>query len=104
MFNLDQIDKEKYYQEAEVYLKNNNLECLKIDRDKFSVLTKEGFVKIHFQPFYKKTVSKEQLLRAKRTPRIVITNDRYSSVKKGECGMTRENGHLLITLHKEDNQ
>lgn len=101
-FDLDQIDKNKYFREAEKYLKDANLECFKIDRDRFAFMYNDGLIKIYFVPFYKKTVSKEQLLRAKANPQIVITNDRYTPRKRGEPEMTRENGHMLLLAHAED--
>ena len=100
--DLDQIDKSKYYREAEQYLREENLDCFKIDKDRFAFLYNDGLVKLYFVPFYKKTVTREQLQRAKKNPLIVITNDRDTKRKKGEPEMTRENGYLLLMAHVED--
>ena len=90
--------KNAFYDMAEEYLAENDLECLKIDRDRFSYAGKEKIVKIYFLPFNKKTVSREQLARAKTLDKVVITNDRYSRQKPGTVIPTRENGYIKFDV------
>lgn len=94
--------KEIYYKMAEEYLVKHNLECIKIDRDKFAYSGKDKIVKISFLPFSKKTVSREQLAYAKTLEHVVITNDRYSRPKKGLVVPTRENGYIKFFVGKEE--
>ncbi len=98
MFNMNTIDKNKYYKEAESFLKENNLDFLIIDKERFGFLSKDNLVKIYFLPFSKKTVSDKELLRAKNFKNIVFTNDRFTKRKAGEPYQTRENGYLLLKI------
>ena len=94
--------KTRFYDMAEEYLAENDLECLKIDRDRFAYSGKEHIVKIFLLPFNKKTVSREQLARAKEMDNVVITNDRYSRHKPGTVIATRENGYVRFSVNEED--
>lgn len=98
MVNMDTIDKNAYYKKAEEILKEQNLSSFKIDKDRIGFLSRDMFIKIYFLPFSKKTVSNEELLRAKKVENIVITNDRFSKRKAGEPYPTRENGYILLNF------
>lgn len=102
MFDFSDESKRKYYDKANAILKENDLECLKIDTDQIAYLGKDKQIKIFLIPFTKKTVSSAALSRAKHCKDIVITNDRYSKTKQGTPKMMRENGHILLDLDEED--
>lgn len=90
--------KATFYKQAEEYLAENDLECLKIDRDRFAYSGKDHIVKIYLLPFNKKTVSREQLARAKTLDKVVIMNDRYSRPKPGTVIPTRENEYIKFDV------
>lgn len=100
MFNMDSIDKSVYYKKAEEFLNEHNLECFKIDKDRFGFLSRDNLIKVYFLPFCKKTVTNKELLKAKEIENIVFTNDRFSKRKAGEPYQTRENGYLLLKMEE----
>lgn len=102
MFDFSEEKKEKYYLRAEMYLQENRLSCLKVDRDKFTVQGKEHLAKVYFVSFSKKTVTKKELEKAKTLDKIVITNDRTTKPKPGKPESIRENGYVELELDEED--
>lgn len=102
MVNLDKIDKEKYFQRANLLLQENGLGCFLLDKERFSVQISARKAKIHLIPFSSKTVTKEELSKAKLLDCFIIINDRYTKRKKGECGALRENAYILLDLDEED--
>ena len=102
MFDFDnQEKKNKYYVRAAAYLKENNLECFAIDRSAFGVI-RNTYARINLEPFSKKTVTKEELARAKATKPFVVVCDRYSRRSPATANPLRETAYLLFELDPED--
>lgn len=102
MFDFNNNErKAKYYARAEAFLKENNLECFSIDRARFGVI-KNTYARIDLEPFSKKTVTREELARAKATKPFVVVNDRYTKVSPMRGESLRENAYLIFELDAED--
>lgn len=101
MFDFTDEKKKKYFERAEQFLKENDLECFEIDKASFGVM-QNLYAKITLQPFTKKTVSKEHLARAKTYAYVVVVNDRYSRKNSMEAMPLRENAYLKLPLDSED--
>lgn len=101
IINFIEQQKESFYQKAEEYLEENGLECMKIDRTKFTYSGRDKEVRVYLLPFNKATVSREKLAHAKALKQVVITNDRYSKAKKGLVVPTRENGYIRFHVEEE---
>ena len=102
MFDFNNHEKKtKYYNRAETFLKENNLDCFVVDRTRFGVM-KNTYARIDVEPFSKKTVTREDLKRAKDTKPFVVINDRYSRNPSMLGRPLRENAYLLFELDMED--
>lgn len=101
MFDFIEENKQKYYIRAEQFLHENDLECFEIDKTQFGIIGNQ-FAKIALEPFSKKTVSKEQLARAKTYSYVVVVNDRYTRKSGMEVMPLKENAYLKLPLDEED--
>lgn len=101
MFDFTDEKKQKYYTRAEQFLKENDLECFGIDRSKFGVMGNR-YTRIALHPFTKKTVSREELARAKTFAYVVVVNDRYTRKNSMEAAPLREKAYLKLPLDEED--
>ena len=101
MFDFAKDRKEKYYKKAEEILSEAGLNCFVINRDCFAIV-KNKEVKIYFIPFSKKTVSNEELARAKRIKNLHVVNDRNSKHDPLIGRPIRENAYILFEMDEED--
>lgn len=104
MFDFSNQDKkEKYYKRGEVFLKENDITCFSVDRNSFGVM-QNVYARINLEPFSRKTVSKEELQRAKSTKPFVVVNDRFTSIRPNPMkdSPLRENAYLVFELDEED--
>lgn len=102
MFDFNNQDKKnKYYQRAQEFLEENELESFVIDRAQFGV-KQNTYARINLEPFSKKTVTKDELARAKATKPFVVVCDRYSRRNPAAATPLRETAYLLFELDVED--
>lgn len=102
MFDFNnQSKKDKYYARADAFLKENQLECFVIDKCAFGVI-QNTYARINLEPFSKKTVTKDELARAKATKPFVVVCDRYSKRNPASATPLRETAYLLFELDVED--
>lgn len=102
MFDFSNQDKkEKYYKRGEAFLMENELTCFTVDRNSFGVM-QNIYARINLEPFSRKTVTKEELLRAKQTKPFVTVNDRFTRRNPMNASSLRENAYLVFELDEED--
>ncbi len=102
MFDFNnQEKKDKYYRRAQEFLQEHELECFVIDRMQFGV-KKNTYARIDLELFSRKTVSRSELLKAKRLEPFVVVRDRYTRRRPMEAETTKEKAYLLFELDEED--
>ena len=102
MFDFDNKEKKaKYYARAQAFLQENEIECFVIDKDRFGI-KQNTYVRIDLEPFSKKTVSKDELCRAKQLKPFVVINDRFTRNRLMQGTSIRETAYLLFEIDEED--